>query len=77
MIPRLVRGLLLIIFALAFVIPPAIAGRGGRGGGGGGGSAVAGSVAAAVAGCPWRRWRWRWMPVAAVEEVGVSLVAQR
>jgi len=36
MIPRLVRGFLLITFALAFVIPPAIAGRGGRGGGGGG-----------------------------------------
>jgi tetratricopeptide (TPR) repeat protein len=37
MIPRLVRGFVLITFALAFVIPPAIAGRGGRGGGGGGG----------------------------------------
>ena len=36
MVPRPVRGLLLITLALAFVIPPAIAGRGGRGGGGGG-----------------------------------------
>src|SRR5271157_4562883 len=37
MIPRPVGGLLFITIALAFVIPPAIAGRGGRGGGGGGG----------------------------------------
>jgi hypothetical protein len=36
MIPRPVRGLLFVTLALAFVIPPAIAGRGGRGGGGGG-----------------------------------------
>ena len=49
MIPRLVRGFLLITFALAFVIPPAIAGRGGRGGGGGGRGG--GGAAAAVAGC--------------------------
>jgi tetratricopeptide (TPR) repeat protein len=36
MIARLVRGFLLITFALALMILPAIAGRGGRGGGGGG-----------------------------------------
>jgi tetratricopeptide (TPR) repeat protein len=44
MIPRLVRGFVLITFALAFVIPPAIAGRGGRGGGGGGGRGGGGGM---------------------------------
>src|SRR5208337_3388809 len=36
MIPRPIRGLMFLALALVFVIPPAIAGRGGRGGGGGG-----------------------------------------
>ncbi len=36
MVPRPVRWLLFITLAFALVIPPAIAGRGGRGGGGGG-----------------------------------------
>ena len=34
MIPRPVRGLLFLTLALALVMPPAIAERGGRGGGG-------------------------------------------
>ena len=75
MIPRLVRGLLLITFALAFVIPPAIARRGGRGGGGGGRGG--GEAAAAVeADAAWRRRRRdaAWRRVAAV---GASLTAQR
>ncbi len=56
MIPRFVRGFLLITFALAFVIPPAIAGRGGGGGGGGGRGGGGGGVAAAAVGdAAWRR----------------------
>ena len=69
MVPRPVRWLLFIAMALAFAIPPAIAGRGGaavvaeaRGGGGGGGAGGGGAVAEMPAWRWWRRcprWRWR------------------
>ena len=79
MVPRPVRGLLFITLALVLVIPPAIAGRGGRGGGGRGGGGGGfrgggggggfrgggggGGIRVVEAGFAWRR--------------GASLVAQR
>ena len=59
MIPRPVRGLLFVALALALVIPPALAQRGGRG------EAVAAAAVAAAVGeaASWRRRRdiawWR------------------